>query len=441
MPGAQEDRPVSSVDRDALPTLYRDTAFWGMTSTQFLGAFNDNLFKQLMLLLALKVCESDLQWLAMLVFSIAFVLFSGFAGYLSDRNGKRRIIVLSKVAEIVVMLLGMAAFALYGWLGLAGLLIVLFLMGTQSAFFGPGKYGILPEMLRERDLPRANGLILMTTFLAIIFGTVAAGFLSEVFVDVDKPVHLTAHRLWMASGVCVAIAIAGTLTSLAIRYVPAAKPNLEFRPSSLAIPPDTWRMLRSDPSLLVALLASSTFWMVASLVQPTVNSFGEQLDVRDLKKSILVGSMGLGIAAGAIIAGWLSKGKVDRRIVGVGAWGIVACLVLLSLPGPNHGHLLGYYGSFPALILLGTSAGMFAIPVQVFIQLRPPEGQKGRIIAVMNQANFTAILLSAAIYLLFDRIVVALDWPRSSIFAMTALIMLPVALFYRPPSEPPDTGD
>jgi acyl-[acyl-carrier-protein]-phospholipid O-acyltransferase/long-chain-fatty-acid--[acyl-carrier-protein] ligase len=96
---------------------------------------------------------------------------------------------------------------------------------------------------------------------------------------------------------------------------------------------------------------------------------------------------------------------------------------------------LGYWGSLPTLVLLGTFAGMFAIPIQVFLQARPPDGQKGRMIAVMNQANFAAILLAAPVYLVFDQTVNVLGWPRSPIFAFTALLMLPVALFYRPQDE------
>src|SRR5438132_6243672 len=168
--------------------LFRDRSFWGMTATQFLGAFNDNLFKQLMLLLAIPVGaaaaqKADQQGLAMMVFSLPFVLFSGFAGYLSDRYSKRTVIVACKIAEIGIMLLGVVAFRAYGWTGYAGLLLVLWFMGTHSAFFGPGKYGILPELFRERDLPRANGVILMTTFLAIIFGTASAGILGTLLAE------------------------------------------------------------------------------------------------------------------------------------------------------------------------------------------------------------------------------------------------------------------
>ena len=331
------------------------------------------------------------------------------------------------------MLLAVLAFALYGVSGYPGLLVVLFLMGAQSAFFGPGKYGILPEMLREQDLPRANGIIVMTTFLAIIFGTASAGGLGDLFIDADRPLSASASRLWIGSALCVAIAMIGTATSLLIRRVAAAKPDLQFQLSSLAVPPETRRMLRTDRPLTMALLASCMFWLVAGVTMQAVNSLGlVQLGLNKLSTSVLVAMIGVGIAVGAVIAGRLSHGRADFRIVRAGSFGLVAFFLLLSISRPGGVHLLGFVGSVPALLLLGASAGFFAIPVQVFIQARPPKGQKGRMIAVMNQANFIAILLSGVVYMLFDRLVVGLGWPRSPIFAMLAALMLPVALFYHP---------
>ena len=242
------DRPdcPARLDTTTLPALSRDISFLGMTVTQFLGAFNDNLFKQLMLLLSLRIADQDRQPIAMFVFSVPFVLFSGYAGYLADRYSKRVIIILSKMAEILAMLLGLLAFAMFGSWGFPGLLLVLFLMGTQSAFFGPGKYGILPEMLRPKDLPAANGVVLMTTFLAIIMGAVAAGFSSDRMLGSQLPVTETAHRLWIGSLVCVGIAVIGTLTSLPIRSVPPAVPGLQFTPAALSLPVESRVLLRQD---------------------------------------------------------------------------------------------------------------------------------------------------------------------------------------------------
>lgn len=428
-------------DKEALPRLYRDVAFWGMTVTQLFGAFNDNLFKQLMLLLAVPVglgavFQQDQQGLATIVFSLPFVLFSGYAGFLADRYSKQPIIVLAKVAEIVVMLLGLLAFLCYSVTGYTGLLVVLFLMGAQSAFFGPPKYGILPEMLRGQDLPRANGVLVMTTFLAIIFGTAGAGLLGEWFLDPDLPLKVTAHRMWIGSLFCIGIAVVGTLTSLLVRWVPPAQPELRFRWSALTLPPESRRVLRKDPPLLLAILATCIFWMVSGVAIQAINSLGlVQLDAGKLKTSIMTAIIGLGIAVGALLAGKLCRGRANPRLVTAGAWGLVLLFLAMSISLPGKIHLLGYTGSLAALVLTGVAAGFFAIPVQVLIQARPPDGLKGRMIAVMNQTNFLAIMLSGFVYYLFDWIVVGLDWPRSAIFAMMAVLLLPVALFYRLPGD------
>lgn len=419
------------------PPLTKDASFWGMTATQFLGAFNDNLFKQLLLLLAIPVgaaaaTEEDAQGTATVVFSLPFVLFSGFAGFLSDRHSKTRVIVLSKVAEIAIMFLGAVAFYLYASTGYTGLLVVLFLMGAQSAFFGPGKYGILPEMLRESDLPRANGIILMTTFLAIIFGTAAAGLLGDL-VDPARPLVEGALRLSAGSMACVIIAIVGTATSLLIRRLPAAQPDLEFAWDEVVIPSAIRRLLWRDRPLLLALLASNMFWLVSGIAIPAVNSLGlVQLGLNKTETSLLTATIGLGIAVGAVTAGRLSHGKADFRLMQWGAWGLVGWLLLLAVPLPGGRHLLGFGGSLPALALLGASAGLFAIPVQVFLQTRAPDGLKGRMIATMNVTNFFAIAVAGVCYKAFDGVIQVLGWPRSSMFAFMALLILPVAICYRP---------
>jgi MFS family permease len=492
----------SSEAPDDRPRLGRDRAFWGMTCTQFLGAFNDNMYKQLMLLLAIPIGAAatanaqDQQDVATIVFSLPFVLFSGIAGYLADRFSKSRVIVISKVAEIVAMALGMVAFMMYPSTGYLGLMVVLFLMGTQSAFFGPGKYGILPELFRASDLPRANGIIMMTTFLAILFGTVSAGLLGDHLIDKSRPLAASAFNLWRGSAICIAIAVVGTLTSLLIRRVPPAQPKLPMELGSWLIPKSTREVLWRDRPLVGAILASSVFWMVSGIAIQAVNSLGMVQLNRDMKQtSIMAATIGLGIAAGGVVAGRLSHGRANPRVMRWGLWGIVAMLLLISISlpvdgvptaeaagtsnpapavertedapsspgGPEHDervlvaqvaptlspprndtvaeinrryrHLLGFWGSLPALALLGIAAALFAIPIQVFVQSRPPDDQKGRMIAVMNQANFLAILLSGIIYGCFDALVIRLGWPRSPIFAMMALLVVPVLVLYHPKFE------
>ncbi len=434
-------------DASALPSLYADHSFWGMTVTQFLGAFNDNLFKQLILLLSISATGADNQGFAMLVFAAPFLMFTGFAGYLSDKLGKRGIVISCKVLEIAVMLLGGFAFVVYAKQGsLLALYAVLFLMGAQSAFFGPAKYGILPEMLRARDLPRANGFILMTTFLAIIFGTVVAGKLLDQF----------STQLWIASGACVVIAVMGTLSSLFVRRVPPANAELQFESSALTVPHDMRQLLRDDRSLLMALFVSSVFWLLAGMVPSAVNALGKlELELGDGNTSILAGIIGLGIALGCAIGGVVSAGKVNFTLIRVGSIGIVACLFLMAIPGdgdlsllkdaegslvklPSLGEgpqWLGFWGSLPTLLLLGISTGLFAVPLQVFLQSKPPNDKKGRMIAVMNQANWIGVLLSAGLYQGLAMLIESQQWPRSLMFLFIGALMLPVALFYHPRNE------
>ncbi|MCC9654729.1 MFS transporter [Rhodopirellula halodulae] len=473
-------------------------SFVGFIATQFFGAFNDNLFKQLLLLLAIPTAAvatmsengsldsapdpatnqavvapvdsepetdptnapstessasdtandnansetakpsggGDLQGIATVVFGLPFVLFGGLAGYLADRYSKRTIIVTSKVAEIVVMGLGLLAFLATPMIGFAGLWIVLFLMGLQSTFFGPGKYGIMPEMLSGNQLNRGNGLVLMTTFIAIIIGTAVAGPLKDSIIPEGVPQLEAASGLWIGSLVCVGIAVVGTITSLLIIRLPAADPQLKLKAEYLAVPKPMRTLLKTDTPLLIALLASCVFWLIAGLTIQAVNSLGKtQLLVSDTKTSLMVSLISVGIAAGGAAAGVLSKRLTDRVVIQIGMWGVVAFCALMAISLPGGRHLLGFGGSIPVLMLLGASAAFFAIPIQVFLQARPPEALKGRMIAVMNQANFFAIVMSGVLYQVLNTILTKADLPRSTVFGAMAVLFLPVAIFYRPSLE------
>jgi acyl-[acyl-carrier-protein]-phospholipid O-acyltransferase/long-chain-fatty-acid--[acyl-carrier-protein] ligase len=424
---------MNQPSHDPLPPLYQDKSFWGMAATQFLGAFNDNLFKQLILLLATptaldaaKGAGKDRQGEAQLIFASAFLIFSGFAGYVSDRVSKRTVVICAKVAEIGIMFLGVLGFYFYGREGLYGLFVVLFLMGVHSAFFGPAKYGILPELIRPSDLPRANGLFLMLTFLAIIFGTALAGLLLKY----------SGNREWLGSLVCMGIALLGTQTALLIRPLAAAQPGLKHRFANWGIPQEIRQLLRQDRELFWAIVVVAVFWMVGGIVLPNVNALGKtQLGLDDGRTSVLSACMGVGIAIGCVLGGYLSRGRVNQKVVTGGAAGAVVALLVMAIPGERHGHLLGFAGSIPVLILVGLFSGMFIVPVQVSLQSRPPRGEKGRMIATMNQFSWIGVVISAVLWDVCVRVQEATGWPLSSFFALTAALLLPVALFYRPRDE------
>jgi len=433
----------------AVPHPLSNPSFVGYVSTQFLGAFNDNLFKQLMLLLAIPTVVageaaaaaaadgggSDLQGIATVVFGIPFVIFGGVAGYLADRYSKRRVIVFSKAAEIVVMVLGLFAFLAAPAIGFSGLWVVMFLMGMQSAFFGPAKYGILPEMMQPNQLARANGIVLMTTFIAIIFGTALAGPLKDLAGNGQADQLAAAPKLWFASVVCILIAIIGTAVSLLIRPAAAAAPGLAFSSEYLVVPKPMRGLLRRDTQLVLALGASCVFWMIAGLTVQAVNSLCKvQLQLSDTATSLMVALISIGIAVGGVSAGWLSRsgnGDSGPILIRCGMWGVVVTCLIMSITLPGGQLLVGRWGLPLMLIALGGAAAFFSIPIQVFLQARPPAELKGRMIAVMNQANFFAIVMSGVLYMILDRFVIAMDWPRSTLFAAMALLFLPVAIFYR----------
>ena len=414
----------------------RDPSFLGLNGTQFLGAFNDNLFKQMVLLIAVGMAKENssqnMQGVATFLFGLPFVLFSGVSGVLADRNSKRTIIVQSKVLEIVAMALGAAAFWMQSFPAMLG---VLFLMGAQSAYFGPAKYGILPELFRSQDLPRANGSILMMTFLSIILGVSLAGFLLD-----DR-----LNNLWMGSLLCVLLAMAGTAISLMIRATPVAQPGLKITWSSLAIPGPMRRELSQNRSLLVVLLATSVFWCVGGIYQQGVNDLGElQLGLKTSQTSLLQAAAAIGIGVGCVVAGRLSEGRFEARLVKGGLWGMLVCLVLLAMPGPLRGNtLLGVYGGGVVLMVLGFCAGCFAVPIQVYLQAKSPTDQKGQVIGTMNLMNWIGIMLAGVIHFGTSRTLAALHLSPNLIFLVGAVLLLGVGLCFHPRSEtlPADSAD
>ncbi len=432
---------------EELPPLYQDSSFWGMTVTQFWGAFNDNLYKQLVLLFcaqqALQTQTDDQQGTALAVFALPFVFFSGLGGWYADRHTKRTIVIACKIAEIIIAMLAMAAFFSGS---LLPLLIVLGLLSTQSAMFGPAKYGILPEMLRDDDLPQANGIIQMTTFIAIIFGMASAGFVKQAFPD----------QLWKTSYFCIGIAVIGTIASLWVRRTPVAHPGLPFSRSTLGIDAETRGLLRDDRRLLSVLLISSVFWFVGGIVQPLVNIFGiGQLHINESRTSLMAACMGVGISIGCIIAGRASRKRVNFKLVTIGAWGLVFCLAAMAGFGwwatPETGKALqqtegSLWASFiplsttewlarGVLTLLGFFAGLFVVPLQVELQTRPPKSLKGRMIGAMNLINWIGIVLSALFFGIFTWGFSALNWPMSNVFLFLAAVILPIAILYHPKDE------
>ena len=243
----------------------------------------------------------------------------------------------------------------------------------------------------------------------------------------------------------MATAIVGTLTSLPIRRTPVAHPGLKLRARSLLVSVELQDEFRRRPELLSVLAVTSVFWCVGGVYQQGVNDLGIlQLQIKEAATGILGACAAIGIGVGCAAAGRLSQGRFDARLVKTGLCGMIAMLTLLSLPGPMRGDtLLGVWGSGVVLVLLGASAGLFAVPLQVFLQAMAPPDQKGQIIGTMNLCNWIGILLSAVLHRATTLVLAWTEWPANRVFLVGVALLLPLAILYRPESRDlsPAAGD
>ncbi len=302
---------------DSQFSLLGEKRFGPFFVTQFLGAFNDNVFKNaLLLLIAFHAAErfaysSDtLINLSAGLFILPFFLFSATAGQLADKFEKSMLIRLIKLFEIVVMVC--AAVAL--WFDHVPVLIaLLFLMGAQSSLFGPVKYGILPQVLDEDELLRGNGLVEMGTFLAILLGTALGGIL----IGVDE-----IGRGLVAAAV-VLIAVLGWLGSLGIPRVAPVDPDMRIDWNPVA---ETWRILgyaRENRTVFLCILGISWFWFVGAVYLAQLPNFSRlYLGGDEQVVTLLLALFSVGVGTGSLLCDRLSRHHVDIGLVPIGAIGL-----------------------------------------------------------------------------------------------------------------------
>ena len=356
--------------------------------TQFLGAFNDNLFKIVVSMLAVHLVTAERAGrelsIVSAVFILPFLLFSGYAGQLADVYSKRTVLVVSKSLEIVAATLGLVGFA-FGHLQLT--YGVLFLIALQATFFSPAKYGILPEMLPDRDLSRANGVLEMSTFVAIVLGTAVGGYLFEA----------ARAQLWIIGVVVVAVAVIGTMLSFRIPHVPAAAPGQRIRRNPYS---EIWiglATLRRDRVLWQTVIGISYFWFLGSLLQLVVILFGTSvMHLSDTWVGVLTAFAAIGIGVGSLAAGRLSGDKVELGLAPIGAIGMGLFAIVLARSG--HSFALAAIN----LTLVGFFGGLFAVPLNALLQQRSGGQEKGRLMATNNFLNMVAIMFASAALSLFS---------------------------------------
>lgn len=364
----------------------KTAGFRAYLATQFLGAFNDNAYKFLLLSLITATAADDialqgrLKGLAQALFALPFVLLAPWAGALADKVSKSTIFVRAKLAEIALM----AGVGAALWFGSAfWLFALLFLMAAQSTFFGPAKYGYLPETLDERDLSRANGTVNMTTVTAVVLGGVAGGALYDLFE----------HELQVGALLLVAVAIAGTLTARRVPRVAATDPGRSMGRSL----PDllrTGRQIAADRALLYTILGIGHFYLLGALLQVHLFSYAKSvLGANSAAASAFMATSVVGIALGSLLASRWSERKVELGLVPLGALGMSVFLIVLGLLPAEA----GWGFALPCVLLVGLGGGLFIVPLNANLQLLAPDNAKGRFMAFGNLVSFVGVFLSAGV--------------------------------------------
>ncbi|MBD3755218.1 MAG: MFS transporter [Gammaproteobacteria bacterium] len=409
--------------------------FIALFGVQFLGAFNDNLFKNAMIILiAFQLSQTHEQTglyitLAAGLFILPFFLFSSLAGQIADHYPKTQLIRKIKLAEILIMLGGAVAL-LNSSLEL--LYLTLFLMGAQSAFFGPIKYAILPEMLDEAHLLRGNGWFSGSTFIAILLGTIAGG----LTVTTDNGIQ------WVAAGV-VLVAVLGYLISFGV-------PMTLQQQATVRIDKNLWRSTRETvassrtyPAALFAVLAISWFWFIGAVLLsqiPTLVKYNLQAN-EDVVVAFLT-AFSVGIALGAGLAGWWFKHGVTLRwhtallllmsiLLALSVWSADSIQQTL-LSSPNLLTLPDYLLLWPqnlALLFMGLLAvvgGLYIVPLYTQLQQRTAAHARARMVAVNNILNALLMVLSSLAFM--AGFMVGLDLPM--MLLSVALLNAAVAVWF-----------
>ena len=413
--------------------LLKTRRFLPLFLTQFLAAFNDNVFKNaLVILMTYKAGEGVgvdprlLVTAAAGIFILPFFLFSATAGQIADKFEKSRLIRTLRLIEIPVMLLAAAGFFLGNyWM----LLAVLFCAGAQAAFFGPLKYSILPEHLKEDELIGGNALIEAGTFLAILLGTILGGIL------ILKDCGVTA-----VSSIIVAVALMGWLCS---RRIPEAQPGAAGLKVGFNFIAETWRLVRhalKEKDVFLSIIGISWFWLVGFtfLAQFPIYA-SEILGANEEVVTLFLTVFSVGIAIGSLVCNRLLKGKVSGVYVPLGAFGMTAGIFLFWLASPDattHEPLIGLaefivtpsgWGILASLLGIAIFGGIYIVPLYAIMQTRCEASHRSRTVAVNNVMNALFMVLGAIVTMIMLRLHIGV----TEIFLIIGVLNIPVAFLVR----------
>lgn len=418
--------------------LFKQRRFSAMFFTQFLGAFNDNVFKQALILVLtytaasqLGVAVSILNNLAAMLFILPYFLFSALAGQLADKFEKAKLTRLIKLLEIVIMVLAAIGFIFEIY---SLLFVALFLMGTHSTFFGPIKYAYLPQAMRDDELVGANGLFQMGTSLAILLGMIIAGVLTQL-----------PQALYWVSAAVLAVALLGYLASRFIPVMPAMQADLKIDWNIFTTSFATVRYLYSLPFLFFIILGNSWFWFYGATFLTQTPEFSKVILFGDESVVIfLLTLFSVGVSIGSLLCKTLTKNQVSLKLLpfGIAGLSLFAIDLYFSLSTLDIGatmtanaplfgiqELMAKSGSlrvFLDLFLLGFSGGLYIVPLYAAMQAYAPVSHRARIVGANNIFN-AIFMVTSAIFAIVVLNVIGLSLPK--LFLVTGIINVIFGLF------------
>jgi acyl-[acyl-carrier-protein]-phospholipid O-acyltransferase/long-chain-fatty-acid--[acyl-carrier-protein] ligase len=387
----------------------KEQSFGWINATQFFGALNDNVFKafvQMFIIAKLVNVKSAVPLsIATIMFSLPFLLFTAYAGFLADRFSKKIVVVALKYAELAIMVLGIVAFLVGSPIMLY---ILLFLMSTQSALFSPTKYSIVPEIVEHSKLARANSVLVTFSFLAIILGSAMAPVVAKIstfFLPSTEQLGEN-YAYAIAQILCLLIAVAGILTSHRVLTMRPANP--EMRPDWLFPRKmlQTWRWVRQDRELRLSFMGNLLFSASAAFLQINFVSYGvEHMGLDEKLSTLMFVFAALGIASGAIVAGRLSQRNIEFGTMPGGAALMTAATYIIWIMPAHPYNSVWPFIMLPILIFLcGTGCGLFIVPLDTFMQLRLPAEKRGEGLALSSFMSWSGVLIAGCTLYLLHKI-------------------------------------
>ncbi len=397
---------------------------------------NDNVLKGVLMFMVIDgIWSGHLgaggQGIVSICFTIPFILLSGYAGQLADRHSKRTVTRWVKIAEVPIAIVAGIGF-LTGNLWIT--LFALIALTCQSSFFGPAKYGMIPELVDDSDLSRANGTINMMTNVAVIAGTLLAGFVSDRYnpLPPDDPALATvAGVLWIPLLVLTLIAIAGLIAAAFLTPLPVGDKNLTYNLNPFSTYAETIREM-SQSRLLMVMLAWGYFYLLAGIALLILPEYTDVLHINRAEASVLMGVLGVAVGIGCAVAGLISGHRIEPRLIPIGAFGLILFFALLAAVPPwmpAMRPMVRVALSNAAFFIFGAGffAGFYIIPLQALLQKLSPDDERGRFLGTANAVSFTFLTVAALLYWVVRPAFG--DEPQNIFYLSSALMALGAAFF------------